>query len=119
MQKFRPTHRDKSGKNFFMECNGGLYTFPEWSRAEACDYSFSDDGELLFQGQPSSGQVFPVSQEVADAYEKMLAAFDLLSRVYWDEDDSDLKKYVFTVIGKNDAKGFFDPDDMVDYFVNL
>lgn len=119
MQKFRPTHRDKSGKNFFMECNGGLYTFPEWSRAEACDYSFSDDGELLFQGQPSSGQVFPVSQEVADAYEKMLADFDVLNRIYWDEGDSDLKTDVFAAIGENDSKGLFDTQPMVDYFVDL
>lgn len=119
MQKFRPEYRDKSGKNFFMECNGGLYTFPEWSCGDACEYSFSDDGGLLFQGQPTSGRVFLVSNEVADAYEKMLAHFGKLSRIDWDEDDSEFKTYVFTVIGKNDSNGLFDPHPMVDYFVNL
>lgn len=68
MKKFEPTHR--IGKDLYMAFDGGLYTFKEWTLSEACDYSFSDDGDLLFQGQPAVGPFYSFGpDEMVDHFE--------------------------------------------------
>lgn len=115
MKKFYPTHR--IGKTLYMEFDRGLYTFSEWTLAEACDYSFSDEGDLLFQGQPARGPLHFITKEESEAYEKTIAVFDILRRIDWNNYDRDLKMMVFLSFGELTARDLFDTDDMVDHFV--
>lgn len=115
MQTFNPTHR--IGKTLYMEFDGGLYTFLEWTLSEACDYSFSEDGDLLFLGQPARGPLRSVTKEVADAYEKTIAVFDALRRINWNNCDRDQKMMIFLALGELASEDLFDTDDMVDHFV--
>lgn len=122
MKKFEPTHR--IGMNLYMKFDGGLYTFSEWTLAEACDYSFSDDGDLLFQGKPAMGKpamrsLYFVTKFVADAYDEMMSDFDYLLRYDWTDIPLDLKTRIFTVFGEHAAGGLFDPQPFIDHFVNL
>lgn len=117
MKNFYPTHQ--IGRTLYMEIDRGLYTFSEWMQASACDYSFSDEGDLLFHGQPASGPLYFVTKVVTGAYDEMMEIFDGLLRYDWSNISVVDKVEVFTEFGKDVSEGLFDPQPFIDHYSNL